>query len=358
MPGKSIWLRSKEIPKNRKRRNLTVAQGVYRIWDQRADGWRIFRREAIDGMRRPGLDRDVTPRDQKLVKAFERAAESMPPAFVSYADVMERTRVYRWRRVGTWSLAAAMFLVAGLAMVPALQSSITEDRVPPANYASTAATPTKVAQEWVDSLASGDLRAAWELLSPISRHHYGSFRYFEDEAKAWADGVGAWSNAPSTDWYETHITSTGDGTLYAVTVAGAVSVDQQGTTTWIVRALEGEDPKIETITHGAAFIEPKVPDGDPTSQDRAGVMAPETLPAKPKFRAEVAASAEPRVTFTVLGLDKPPFHYGPAKPEGRYAYAEWAPMSPLPKGLHVVQMVVEHDDGGIAAASALFEVGE
>jgi hypothetical protein len=72
---------------------------------------------------------------------------------------------------------------------------------------------------WIDHLAAGETRAAWDLLGPATRRDWGSYDRFADARTGFAEGLGSWASAPDRTVSTTTV-STDVGKVHVVTFSG------------------------------------------------------------------------------------------------------------------------------------------
>jgi hypothetical protein len=300
--------------------------------------------------------------DEELLSLrFARAAEAMPRIGTSYEAVLRKARHrQRWTvvRVALAGAAAtsALFMGPGL-----LERAREQGEVPKLGSAAPSGTTehmepeAEVVARWIAAIYRGDTRTAWDLLGPASRSSAANYRFFAQEAKHWADGIGTWATLGEVRYEVSPVVSSGDGRVSVVTMyepatgRSAALVVRENADGMLVEHLPGGD--------GSAFIDLLEPDGPPgpVSLDQA----PEPAAGAPEgqtFKVEVAAHAEV-VQFEIISTDDQASRdiEVPTTSE-RFSYIEWTPKRRLDSGVHVIMAYVLHSDGGIAATSAGFVI--
>ncbi len=299
--------------------------------------------------------------EEQLRADFDRAAQEMPLAPLSWDQTLARARRGRVLRIA--SLTAAAALVAATAVVGA--ATLTDQPPTPVSPASPKPSPTEsarfevppgaktVVRRYVGALGAGEARTAWRLLSLDAREAVGGYERFEMlVSDTLQDGLGAFASAPDVRYLASLAFPPGQnlepyylGLSGAVTVSGTVASETASQPRLVVIPFEYDRDKRRVFVHqsfdghSSAFLSGKSAGGELA---RGGL-----------FEARVI---DPRGTHDVsFHIDGDAFDFGPvrvARVSGGVRLQARLPRSVTP-GRHVLTMIlIETDRGGTSYASA------
>jgi hypothetical protein len=222
--------------------------------------------------------------EEQLRADFDRAAQEMPLAPLSWDQTLARAR--RGRALRFASLTAAAALVAAAAVVGA--NTLADQRPTPAPPASPKPSPTEleryevppgakaVVRRYVEALGAGDARIGWGLLSLEAREAVGGYERFEMlVSDTLQDGLGAFASAPDVRYFASvaffpgqNLESDYVGTSGAVTLSGMVASEGESQPRLVVIPFEYDSGKRRVLVdqsfdgHSAVFLSGKSADGE------------------------------------------------------------------------------------------------
>lgn len=298
--------------------------------------------------------------EEQLRTDFDKAAQEMPLAPLSWDQTLSRAR--RGRMIRIASVTAAAAVLAATAVVGA--GTLTKTGPPPIAPASPAESAIEVpsgaratVQRYVEALGAGDARAAWRLMSPKARRAVGGYDRFEMlVSDTLQDGLGSFAGAqdvrylasmafpPSQDLEPDYLGRSG-----AVTVLGTVASEGTPQLRLAVVAFEYDRDLGRVLVHQSF-------DGRSTVF-LSGSSADGELARGRIFEARmIASSGTNDVSFHIDGDE---FDFGPV--EARQLTDEVRLRARLPRSLtpgrHVLTMIlIDKDTGRIYGSATEIEV--
>lgn len=322
----------------------------------------------------PSLGRMMTPahRDgfwEDVDAALRDEAERMSPITVAPATGAGRTRTppaaprpprppRPARRAFTLSAAAVLLaaVVAALGLEngePGGQLGTAAGTDPPiaAQEATGPAGARAAAVAWIDALAAGDMRRAWEELGPASKEAWASYEAFEGARGSFTEGLARWASVDGIERTVATVRTGPRGPLHVVTFSGErrlLDTPVDGAYAVVVREPAAGDYELEPFT----------PQGTIGLQFVAPVPGDQPAPWSPNEPVVIAVpAAETDVALVIDGSPNPvpPIAPGRESQEGvELAYRPQAGWSP---GRHVVTAFALYGDGTPAATAAVLQVG-
>jgi hypothetical protein len=221
--------------------------------------------------------------EEQLRADFDRAAQEMPVAALSWDQTLARAR--RGRAIRIASLTAAVALVAATAVVGA--TTLADPRptpVPPSSKPSPIELEryevppgTKaVVRRYVEALGAGNARTGWGLLSLEAREAVGGYERFEMlVSDTLQDGLGAFASAPDARYLASvaffpgqNLESDYVGTSGAVTLSGTVASEGGSGPRLVVIPFEYDSDRRRVFVdqsfdgHSAVFLSGESADGE------------------------------------------------------------------------------------------------
>lgn len=207
------------------------------------------------------------------------------------------------------------------------------------------------AVEWIDALAAGDMRRAWEGLGPASKEAWASYEAFEGARGSFAEGLARWASVDGLEITAATVRTGPRGPLHVVTFSGERRL--LGTPVDRAYAVVVREP-----VPGEYEVEPFTPQGTIGLQFVAPVPGDQPAPWSPDEPVVIAVpAAQTDVALVVDGSPSPvpPVATGRQSEEGvELAYRPEAGWSP---GRHVVTAFALYGEGTPAATAAVLEVG-
>jgi hypothetical protein len=203
----------------------------------------------------------------------------------------------------------------------------------------TPATPAEASAtvlQWLERLAAGDMRGAWDLLGPTAREGWGSYDAFAAARSGFAEGMATWLTAANRKIGTATVTSDAAGAFYVVTITGTRQVEgnvEDGVVSIVVR----EDPA------GRLSLEPFSPQS-------AGLTI--TPPASPSSTLTIQPPTADGELFVVLDRD------GAAEPVriDDAGSATFRPPGGWTPGRHVATAVMVTSSGTPMSAAVVFDI--
>jgi hypothetical protein len=301
----------------------------------------------------------TTPRAQvKLAAESPGARVDAAPADIPTITELRPMPTTPTRRHPRWLPAAAAVAVvaatAGLVGVMSNRSSTGDQGVQIAGQPAPLGTGADArdssraqhaALEWLDLMAEGDLRSAWEMLGPTARDAWVTFDAFEDARTGFSEGIALWATAERREVGTISIDTAGDEALHVTTISG-------------VRHPEGmtEDSAVTILVRedaaGRHTIEPFFPAGSAGLRFNAPVPAAEPPLMDRDAPVVVALPAENADLRLILDRDA-----SLVTPEqDGSGLTTFVPSGGWTPGRHTVTAVLVSGTGAPMAAVVVFEV--
>jgi len=282
----------------------------------------------------PGREITTAPATLAILEARPAKGRARPPRWLLVAAAV----------VIVASVAGAIGAIGGSdkgdVHVGTQPPSPTSTSVPPAT-----ATAQDAALAWLDKMAAGDLRSAWDALGPTAKDAWPSFDAFAAARSSFSEGIASWATADGRQAGTVAVGPAGQPAFYVTTITG-------------VRHAEGttEDGAIAIIVRdegaGRHTIEPFSPAGSAGLQ----LTAPASAAHAPSVdrSAPVTATAPTDTARLQFVLDRDTAVVEPT--QNRAGQAQYAPPQGWSPGRHVVTAVLVSGTGAPMATAVVFQV--
>ena len=297
----------------------------------------------------------TTPRQGRTIAESSHAGVAAAPSDVPANTELRRVPATTTQRHPRRLLAAAaVALVAATAgLIGATSNSpdqgvqVTGQPEPLGPGADTrdASRAPRAALEWLDLMAEGDLRTAWEMLGLTARSAWVTFDAFDGARTGFSEGIALWATAERREVGTISIDTAGDEVLHVTTITGVrhpAGMIEDSAVTILVR----EDAA------GRHTIEPFFPAGSAGLRFNAPVPA-----AKPPLMdrdAPIVVAVPAENTDLRLIIDRDASLVTPEQ-DGS-GFATLVPSGGWTPGRHTVTAVIVGGTGAPMAAAVVFEV--